>query len=102
MIPVRVPVTARPVLATGRRFTVAPGHPLAEAPCPVCDGPLGDGQEVVLVLAGIAAEDRKLTGWTTGAAVAVHATCAGYAESGPAEAGQEAELRGAVPGEEGP
>jgi hypothetical protein len=37
-------------------------------------------REVVLIFAGIMPADRKDSGWTTGAAVAVHADCAGYAE----------------------
>jgi len=49
-------------------------------PCPVCDGPLGDGV-IVLILAGIAPEGRKLEGFTTGAAVAVHAVCAGVSDA---------------------
>lgn len=79
MIPVRVPAGARPVLASERRMTMAPGHPLYAQPCPACDRPLG-GEAVVLVLAGIAPQDRKASGYATGAAVAVHAACAGVPE----------------------
>jgi hypothetical protein len=82
VIPVRVPATAKPVLASERRFAASRGHPLDSLPCPVCDGPLGD-QVTVLVLAGIAPEDRKPAGATTGAAVAVHAACAGVPEEEP-------------------
>jgi hypothetical protein len=82
VIPVRVPATAKPVLASERRFAASRGHPLDNLPCPVCDGPLGD-QVTVLVLAGIAPEDRKERGWTHGGAVAVHAACAGVPEEEP-------------------
>lgn len=77
MIPVRVPAGARPVLANERVFTLSDDHPLADASCPVCDERLAGGAEAVLVLAGIAAEDRKPAGWTTGGAIAVHKACAG-------------------------
>jgi hypothetical protein len=76
VIPVRVPAGARPVLASERRFAANRGHPLDPRPCPVCDGPLGE-QVTVLILAGIAPEDRKPAGATVGGAVAVHAACAG-------------------------
>jgi hypothetical protein len=81
MIPVRIPAYARPVLASERVIDLAPTHPLAlsEVPCPVCDGPLA-GTKVVLVFVGIAPEDRKSAGWTTGAAVTVHEACSA---SGP-------------------
>jgi hypothetical protein len=81
VIPVRVPASMMPVLASERRFNVQPDHPLYEVLCPVCDGLLGE-TVTVLVFAGIAPEDRKDAGWTTGGAVAVHAFCAGV----PAEA----------------
>ena len=89
MIPVRVPAGWTAKLASDRRFTIGPDHPMAEHACPVCDGPLfatpradGEGLDmvpgpVVLVFVGIAPEDRKDGGWTTGAAVAVHEACAG-------------------------
>lgn len=66
----------KPVLANERRWPSAEGH------CPVCDGSLTGGGPVVLVFAGIQAEDRKegANRWTTGAAVAVHAECAGVPE----------------------
>lgn len=82
IIPVRVPATARPVLASERRMSIRPDHPLYDSPCPVCDHPLGE-MVTVLVLAGIEPGDRKPTGWTTGAAVAVHALCAGVPEEAP-------------------
>jgi hypothetical protein len=84
IIPVRVPAGAMPVLANERRFTVQPGHPLHDCLCPVCDEPLG-GQVSVLILAGIMPENRKPAGWTTGAAVSVHAACAGYPDSEPGD-----------------
>jgi hypothetical protein len=79
MIPVRVRMDTRPVLATDRVTDLQPTHPLAlsETPCPACDGPLA-GTKVVLVFVGIAPEDReRASEWGTGAAVTVHATCAG-------------------------
>jgi hypothetical protein len=82
VIPVRIPADAKPVLASERRFTVKAGHPLYEEPCPVCDNPLGKGVSV-LIVAGIAPEDRKPGGWATGAAVAVHAACAGVRDEEP-------------------
>jgi hypothetical protein len=82
IIPVRIAADTKPVLASERRFTAHRGHPLDEHPCPVCDGPLGD-QVSVLIVAGIAPEDRKPGGYTTGAAVAVHALCAGFREEEP-------------------
>jgi hypothetical protein len=71
-----------PVLASGRRMSIRRDHPLYDEPCPVCDGPLGEGV-TVLVFAGIDPESRKSAGWTTGAAVAVHASCAGVPQEEP-------------------
>lgn len=82
MIPVRVPSAMMPVLAGERRMTIQKNHPLHDEPCPVCDGPLGEAV-TVLVFAGIEPGDRKPSGWTTGAAVAVHAACAGVPEERP-------------------
>jgi hypothetical protein len=76
IIPVRVPAALMPVLASDRRFNILPDHPLYEALCPVCGGLLGE-TIVVPVFAGIEPESRKPGGFTTGAAVAVHAFCAG-------------------------
>jgi hypothetical protein len=83
IIPVRVLADARPVLASERRFAAHRGHPLDSQPCPVCTGPLG-ALVTVLILAGIGPSSRKDSGWTTGAAVAVHADCAGVPEDEPA------------------
>ena len=78
MIPVNVPSDARPLLASERRFVIpAKDHPLSGKLCPACDEPLAGEQEVVLVVVGIAPSRRKLDGWTTGGAVAVHVACAG-------------------------
>lgn len=82
IIPVRIRSDARPLLANDRRFTVRPDHPLAIVPCPVCDELLA-GRVCVLIVAGIAPEDRKPGGYTTGAAVAVHAACAGVRDEEP-------------------
>jgi hypothetical protein len=82
IIPVYVPAGARPVLASERRMGARRGHPIDQSPCPVCDLPLGD-QVIVLVLAGIEPGDRKPSRQATGAAVAVHAMCAGVPEEEP-------------------
>lgn len=79
MIPVRVASDAQPVLASERLITMQVDHPMYFQPCPVCDRHLG-AQDVVLVLVGIAPEDRKPAGFTNGAAVPVHASCAGVPE----------------------
>jgi hypothetical protein len=57
-----------------------------DLPCPVCDGLLGD-QVTVLILAGIAPPDRRPDGDARGAAVLVHAACAGVPEEEPAQDG---------------
>ena len=83
MIPVRVRSDMKPLLANERRFPpMTPDHPLAAERCPVCDWPLGE-KVTVLVFCGIAPEDRKDGGWTTGGSVAVHAECAGVSEEEP-------------------
>ena len=79
IIPVRVPATARPVLAGERRFPVPPGHPLHGTPCPACDLPLGYGA-TVLVLIGI---EPGPGGAVRGKGIAVHASCAGVREQEP-------------------
>jgi hypothetical protein len=79
MIPIRVPATMTAPLASERRFAAHRGHPIDEYPCPVCDEPVGE-HVAVLVFVGIAPEDRKPGGYTTGGAVAVHAACAGVPE----------------------
>jgi hypothetical protein len=75
MIPVRVPVDLKVTLATDRVFDMKPGHPLSHSQCPVCEEFLMN-RRCVLVFAGIAPDDRKPAGFTTGAAVAVHEACA--------------------------
>lgn len=75
MIPVRVPADLKVTLTSDRRLDIQPDHPLADFPCPVCDGSL-TGQPSVLVFVGYHPDDRKDGGWTTGAAVAVHEACA--------------------------
>jgi len=76
MIPVRVHADFQPPYVAVKH--VQPDHPLVDTAfdCPVCDESLSD-RCVALVPVGIQAKDRKPAGWTTGAAVAVHATCAG-------------------------
>lgn len=73
MIPVRVPVDAPTYLVDGEH-RLTPEHPLYAGLCPVCDTVLGDAL-IKLVYVGMAPEHRKETGWTTGAAVAVHTDC---------------------------
>jgi hypothetical protein len=76
MIPVRVQADFQPPHVAVKH--VAADHPLADVAfdCPVCDESLS-GRCVALVPVGIEPGDRKPAGWTTGGAVAVHATCAG-------------------------
>ncbi|QDY06144.1 hypothetical protein FJK98_02340 [Micromonospora sp. HM134] len=74
MIPIRVPANAT-VHTQGIR-TLRPEHHLHGQDCPVCDGQLG-GEPVVLVYVGAHVDDRATSGWMTGAAVVVHAACAG-------------------------
>lgn len=77
IIPVRVRSDSPITIVGDSRPALASDHPLADRDCPVCDSPLTEGA-LVLVLVGIAPPDRKPHGgWTTGAAVAVHAACAG-------------------------
>lgn len=73
MIPVRVPADLT-IHTVGGVRSLDPDHPLYVADCPVCDRMLQD-HPIILVAVGIAPEDRKDSGWTTGAAVAVHAAC---------------------------
>jgi len=75
VIPVRIPATAA-IHTTGGTRELAADHPLFIEDCPVCDAVLGS-EPITLVLVGVLPEDRKEAGWTTGAAVAVHAACAG-------------------------
>lgn len=82
LIPVRVPAGAMPVLASERRFAAGRGHPLDPLPCPACGKPLGEAV-TVLIVAGIAPEDRKPAGATTAGTVAVHAACAGVPDQEP-------------------
>lgn len=77
IIPIQVPADAKPVLASERRFNLKEDHPLYSAGCPVCDDILGS-KESVLILAGIAPENRRPAGSCTGEGVMVHAECAGY------------------------
>jgi hypothetical protein len=75
MIPIRVPAGLSLHTEGGVR-TAQPDHWVYEADCPVCDERIAD-RPYTLVFVGIAPEDRKPGGWTTGAAVVVHAACAG-------------------------
>lgn len=71
----------------GRKFPeIEAGHPLAEAPCPACSQPLGDGQPVTLLTLGPGAdqedqEKHAAGGWYTAAGIPVHSACLG-AEAG--------------------
>lgn len=87
MIPVRVPADLAPHVVRDD-CTLGPDHPLWGKICPVCDRPMGpDHQRVALVAIGVAPEDQKAAGWTTGAAIAVHAPCTNRPLSeGPADA----------------
>lgn len=74
MIPVRVPANSVPHVIGGPR-TLGRDHPLYRQPCPVDDRPLGS--PYVLVYVGTHPSERQPAGFETGAAVAVHAACAG-------------------------
>lgn len=82
MIPVRA--EGLPRTAT-RTFDELPtGHPLRDEFCPACDEPLSE-QPVALIYIGPGSdpEDQakaRAGRWHTGAAVAVHAACAGTTE----------------------
>lgn len=80
MIPIRVPADA-PIHTEGGIRTLNENHALYHLHCPVCDFYLGM-KPITLVLVGMHPDDRKESGWTTGAAVAVHAECAGVQPSG--------------------
>lgn len=80
IIPVRVPATA-PIHTAGGSRELDPDLPLYHQHCPVCDFYLGM-KPITLVLVGIHPDDRKESGWTTGAAVAVHAECVGDTADG--------------------
>ena len=77
MIAVRVPSDAALHTVGGVRPALLPDHPSAAVPCPVCDGSLTEAP-VTLVFVGIDPQSRTDAGaWCTGAAVVVHAACAG-------------------------
>lgn len=82
IIPVRV-ASDSPLTTVGRVYDALPEeHPLAARPCPVCDGSL-TAAPVTLVFVGIDPEIRaEGKSWCTGAAVAVHAACAGVDPTG--------------------
>lgn len=76
MIPVRTR-TDSPITTFKVRPAMNPEDPLAETPCPVCDGYLTD-EPFTLVLVGFHPDDLaegKL--WTNGATVPVHVRCTG-------------------------
>lgn len=78
MIPVRLPATFEPYIVRDDCLLDV-DHPLYGKACPACDHQLGvDQLPVALVAIGIAPGDRegKSSGWTSGAAVAVHTACA--------------------------
>lgn len=85
MIPVRIPADA-PLHTVGGLRTIAPEHPMSQDDCPVCDVPL-TVMPITLVYVGIDPETRaqvleKGKAYATGAAVAVHAACAGLDADG--------------------
>ncbi|WP_281155154.1 hypothetical protein [Streptomyces sp. HYC2] len=75
IIPIRVPADAA-IHTEGGIRQLSPEHPLFGTLCPACGSHLED-QPITLVFVGTHPEDWKASGWMTGAAVAVHATCAG-------------------------
>lgn len=77
IIPVRIPRAASTTTVGGVKPSLPPGHPFASQPCPLCDDLLTQAP-VTLVFVGIDPQTRSTSGtWCTGAAVYVHATCAG-------------------------
>jgi len=75
IIPVRVPADATThTVGSPRRLT--PDHPHYGRPCPACDNHLTHHQDITLVYVGAHPDDRKTTGFMTGAAVALHTPCA--------------------------
>jgi hypothetical protein len=79
MIPVRVPA-GTPVHIVRTGLTITAGRPLADATCPVCDGPLS-GRTCSLVYVGTHPADRDRGGaYWTGAAVVAHDACVLAAE----------------------
>jgi hypothetical protein len=99
-----IPVRSNGPLPTVVRVfeSLSTNHPLRDWPCPACDEPLG-GRDVALVYIGpgpVPSQiEKALSGrWHTGAAVAVHAYCAGVPVAEPQS---DAEPRtGVPPGEE--
>jgi hypothetical protein len=76
VIPIRARIDS-PITTFGVRPPVRPHHPLADTPCPVCDGPLTD-RPITLVFVGVDPEQRaEGKSWAAAGAVAVHADCAG-------------------------
>ncbi len=81
MIPVRLPTAFEPHIVRDD-LLLAPDHPFHGQECPVCFQPLGaDMLPVALVAIGIAPASRqplgrRPSGWSSGAAVAVHTACA--------------------------
>ncbi|MEU3346391.1 hypothetical protein ABZ723_15675 [Streptomyces sp. NPDC006700] len=75
IIPIRVPVDAA-IHTDGGIRQLGPEHPLFRVLCPACGSHLED-QPITLVYVGAHPEDRKASGWMTGAAVGVHAACVG-------------------------
>lgn len=78
MIPVRVPMDVSLHTIGGVR-TLDVNHPLYERECPVCDEQLAD-VPMTLVCVGIEPRKRNSGDWASGAAVGVHAACAGLEE----------------------
>lgn len=79
MIPVCVPADLA-VHVVRDDAQLSADNPLYCLPCPVCGHPMGappDPEPIALVAVGIPPDSRKPAGWTTGGAVAVHASCAG-------------------------
>lgn len=76
MIPVRVRADFVPNVIRDD-IILSSDHWLYGDQCPACYEGLGlDGKPIALVAVGIAPQNRKESGWTNGAAVALHADCA--------------------------
>ena len=82
-----IPIRARsdsPITTFGVRPPMTPDHPLADLGYQVCGG-ARTTEPITLVFVGVRPENRKPGGgWTTGAAVIVHAACAGLSPDQPA------------------
>lgn len=77
IFPVVVPRGVSVPTVGGIKPPLPAGHPHASSPCPVCDRSLSQAP-ITLVVVGIEPHKRaQAEAWCTGAAIPVHAACAG-------------------------